>query len=233
MFTCFFDKNRSNEILKWVYNVKKFDKFKGVQNTMFKKIIFFISSIVVVFFIKKCYKYIERRKKDKELEELRMGEIKAVDIPINADIKDVADWFLLKENMSNKKIQKLCYYAEAWSLALLDQDIAKNSDFEAWVHGPVSKVLYDEFKEFGWRELTITNPAVVKNRLERIFANEQFDVLESVWDTYGEYSADQLETLTHNEEPWLEQRKGLGKFQSSTRKISKETMKTYYRSIAI
>lgn len=57
--------------------------------------------------------------------------------------------------------------------------------------------------------------------------------MESVWDTYGEYDADQLEALTHLEEPWLEQRMGLEKFQSSTRKISKETMKRYYKSIAI
>lgn len=162
-----------------------------------------------------------------------MGEVEAVDIPIKADIKDVADWFLLKKNMSNKKIQKLCYYAEAWSLALLDQDIAQNSDFEAWVHGPVSRVLYKEFKEFGWRELTITNPKTVKERLDTLFTREQIEVLESVWDTYGEYGADQLEALTHSEEPWLEQRMGLEKFQSSTRQISKETMKRYYKSIAI
>ena len=29
-------------------------------------------------------------------------------------ILDVAAWFLLKEDMTHKKIQKLCYYAEAW-----------------------------------------------------------------------------------------------------------------------
>ena len=201
-----------------------------------KKILVAIFSIEIGFLGKKWYKYIEEEKRNSrinKLEEKKMGEIRAVSIPINADIKDVADWFLLKGNMSNKKIQKLCYYAEAWSLVLLNQDIAKRSDFEAWVHGPVSKVLYDEFKEFGWRELTITNPDVVKDRLKSLFTNEQLDVLESVWDTYGEYGADQLEALTHTEEPWLEQRNGLGKFQSSTRKISKETMKTYYQSIEV
>ena len=36
-------------------------------------------------------------------------------VSVNADITDVANWFLLKEDMSHKKIQKLCYYAEAWS----------------------------------------------------------------------------------------------------------------------
>ena len=151
-----------------------------------KKILVAIFSIEIVFLGKKWYKYIEEEKRNSrinKLEEKKMGEIRAVSIPINADIKDVADWFLLKGNMSNKKIQKLCYYAEAWSLVLLNQDIAKRSDFEAWVHGPVSKVLYDEFKEFGWRELTITNPDVVKDRLKSLFTNEQLDVLESVWDT--------------------------------------------------
>ncbi|OUP77100.1 hypothetical protein B5E92_06385 [Erysipelatoclostridium sp. An15] len=199
-------------------------------------IILIIFFTFIVIFTRKCYKYIRFRKidnTDNESEANKMGEIKAVNIPIKADIKDVADWFLLKENMSNKKIQKLCYYAEAWSLVLLDQDISQNSDFEAWVHGPVSKTLYNEFKGFGWQELTITNPVVVKKRLDELFTKEQIEVLESVWDTYGEYGADQLEALTHTEKPWLEQRKGLGKFQSSTRKISKETMKRYYKSIAI
>lgn len=59
------------------------------------------------------------------------AKIAIVDKPIKADITDVADWFLLKGNMSNKKIQKLCYYAQAWSLTLLDQDIASHSEFEA------------------------------------------------------------------------------------------------------
>lgn len=206
---------------------------------MLKCIFLLISGIFIVFVSKKCYKcgIIKVKNKDKlsfsQTEEEKMGEIQAIDIPINASIKDVADWFLLKENMSNKKIQKLCYYAEAWSLALLDQDIADQSDFEAWVHGPVSQTLYSDFKGFGWKELTITNPDIVKERLEPLFTKEQLEVLESVWDTYGEYGADQLEALTHTEEPWLEQRVGLGKFQSSTRKISRETMKEYYRSIAI
>ena len=97
----------------------------------------------------------------------------------------------------------------------------------------MSKTLYDEFKEFGWQELKITNLEDVKKRLDGLFTKEQIEVLESVWDTYGEYGADQLEALTHTEPPWLEQRKGLGKCQSSSNKISKETMKRYYRSIAI
>ncbi len=155
---------------------------------------------------------------------------------IKADIKDVANWFLLKRNhMTNKKIQKLCYYAQAWSLAKLGYSIATNASFEAWVHGPVSPALYKIFKQFGWKELKIEESDIeaVKERVESVFNEEQKSVLESVWITYGEYSADELEQLTHSEKPWLEQREGLSKFESSHRVISEETMKDYYQSIAI
>lgn len=164
-----------------------------------------------------------------------MGEIKAVDIPINADIGDVADWFLLKENMSNKKIQKLCYYAQAWSLAKLDTDISKNCTFEAWVHGPVNMKLYKKFKSFGWRSLKIIESDIemVTDKVNSIFCEEQKEVLEAVWDTYGMLSADELESLTHEEAPWKEQRKGLNPFENSRNEISVETMKSYYRSIAL
>lgn len=161
------------------------------------------------------------------------AKIEIVDKPIKADITDVADWFLLKGNISNKKIQKLCYYAEAWSLTLLDQDIADHSEFEAWVHGPVNRTLYQIFDGYGWNLLTITNYEEVKSRLELLFSPEQVEVLEAVWDTYGEYGADQLEALTHTERPWLEQRTGLGKFESSHNVISSNTMKEYYNSIKI
>ena len=161
------------------------------------------------------------------------AKIEIVDKPIKADITDVADWFLLKGNMSNKKIQKLCYYAEAWSLTLLDQDIADHSEFEAWVHGPVNRTLYQIYDGYGWNLLTITNYEEVKSRLELLFSSEQVEVLEAVWDTYGEYGADQLEALTHTERPWLEQRTGLGKFESSHNVISSTTMKEYYNSIKI
>lgn len=169
-----------------------------------------------------------------QMEEYYMtAKIEIVNKPIKADITDVADWFLLKGNMSNKKIQKLCYYAEAWSLTLLDQDIADHSEFEAWVHGPVNRTLYQIFDGYGWNLLTITNYEEVKSRLELLFSPEQVEVLEAVWDTYGEYGADQLEALTHTERPWLEQRTGLGKFESSHNVISSNTMKEYYNSIKI
>lgn len=206
---------------------------------MYKLLILLILCVYIVIVMKKCYKYNKRNSlldvRMSDLGGIKMAGLETVNIDVKADIGDVADWFLLKENMSNKKIQKLCYYAEAWSLAKLDIDIAKNSKFEAWVHGPVNIDLYKRFKSFGWRSLKIIENDVemVQDRIASLFCKEQIALLDAVWDTYGCLSADELEALTHKEMPWLEQRDGLGRFENSRNEISSETMKKYYRSIAL
>ncbi|MFM6174756.1 MAG: Panacea domain-containing protein [Sphaerospermopsis kisseleviana] len=57
--------------------------------------------------------------------------------------------------ISNLKLQKLVYYAQAWHLALFEQPLF-NEDFEAWIHGPVVPELYHYYKKFGWRNISIT-----------------------------------------------------------------------------
>lgn len=51
-------------------------------------------------------------------------------------------------------------------MTLLDQDIANHSEFEAWVHGPVNRTLYQTFKGYGWHELKITNREEVMARMK-------------------------------------------------------------------
>jgi len=41
------------------------------------------------------------------------------------DINTVANWFLNKYSMSHKKLQKLCYYAEAWHQALYNSPLLR------------------------------------------------------------------------------------------------------------
>ena len=62
---------------------------------------------------------------------------------------DVASWFLSKEKMTHKKLQKLCYYAQAWSYAICPEPIS-DAKFEAWVHGPVCHELYNKYKSYGF-----------------------------------------------------------------------------------
>lgn len=67
------------------------------------------------------------------------------------DVNLIADYIIIrlnsdeKSNLINLKLQKLLYYLQAWSLGINGERFIE-SPFEAWVHGPVSKVLYDRFK---------------------------------------------------------------------------------------
>lgn len=159
----------------------------------------------------------------------------------NTEITDIANWFLLKQNtcrqqdarqpngMFGEKIQKLCYYAEAWCLVLYDQSIAKDAEFHAWMHGPINLTLYRKFMGLKWHKLD--NPKETHDHLYEVLCPQQLHVLECVWETYSQYGFDELEMLVHQEEPWLETRKGLSPFDLEDRVISKESMKKYYSKI--
>ena len=61
------------------------------------------------------------------------------------DILDVARTFLYMDSMSHKKLQKLCYYAQAWYVTIKNKPLFED-DIEAWVHGPVVPSLYSQYK---------------------------------------------------------------------------------------
>lgn len=66
---------------------------------------------------------------------------------------DIANWFLRNiKDLTNKKFQKLVYYAYAWHLVFNNETEDENSvklfenEFEAWVYGAVIPGLYDKYK---------------------------------------------------------------------------------------
>lgn len=74
-------------------------------------------------------------------------------------LNTVAQYFLSKESMSLKKLQKLVYYAYGWTLALLNESL-ENMEYhlfpnriEAWVHGPTIPDLYHKYKSYGWNDI--------------------------------------------------------------------------------
>ena len=140
------------------------------------------------------------------------------------DISDIANWFLAKESMTHKKLQKVCYYAVAWGWALMDKDIATNSEFQAWVHGPVSPTLYSTYKGIGWNLIPQSTDTIE-------LSQDLTDLLESVWLTYGDKSGNELEALSHAEKPWIEARNGLAASERSEEPINTNTMKAFYNSI--
>ena len=140
-------------------------------------------------------------------------------------IFDVANWFLAKEQMTHKKLQKLCYYAQAWSYAIQPEPLT-DAVFEAWVHGPVCRELYNKYHSYGFDY--IPQPEETPD-----FDYTTEDFLGSVWETYGDQTANALEALTHTELPWQAARAGLLPDEPSERPISKDIMRDFYRSIYI
>lgn len=133
-----------------------------------------------------------------------------------------------KKNITNKKLQKLLYYAQAWYLVFYNKTLFKDR-IEAWVHGPAIRSVYRHFKSFGYQPIQ-------KDVREDIFQNgllskNEKDLLDEIWNIYGKHDAFYLERLTHNEDPWIEAREGIESCESSSIEITVDSMKTYYNKL--
>lgn len=143
------------------------------------------------------------------------------------NIFTVANWFLQKGNIDHKKLQKLCYYSQSWSLALNNQKLFDDK-FEAWAHGAVSRLLWDRLKKY-CQDCIPKNE--FHNEVEEIKDEKTLKLLNRVWNTYGKYDGIDLECMTQRETPWINARKGIPIYQASTNEISESDMKNYYYSI--
>lgn len=145
----------------------------------------------------------------------------------------VADFFLVQLNqnsgdsITNLKLQKLCYYAQAWCLVLLNKPVF-DEHIEAWAHGPVVPSLYRRFKEYKWESIDPTN---IKTDPYNELEKNEIDVLLGVWAKYGGYNGTYLEDLTHNELPWKKAYSGTNKNKRCTNKITQSDMKIYFKEL--
>ena len=107
------------------------------------------------------------------------------------EANDVANWMLNKQAMSPKKLQKMVYYAYAWTLTLLNESSDKlnnklfDEPIEAWVHGPVVPSLYHKYSQYGYDDIEKVDHCIK-------FPEDVEDVLNQVLDVYGCYNANQL-----------------------------------------
>lgn len=137
----------------------------------------------------------------------------------------VADYFIrfsheVGDPITNLKLQKLVYYAQAWHLALKGERLIATR-FEAWVHGPVCVPLYQRFRRYSWNPI---GESVEKPELSA----EVEKHLREVMEVYGGMSAWDLERLTHAEEPWQKARGGLPGDEPSTAVIADDDMRRFY-----
>lgn len=141
-------------------------------------------------------------------------------------IYDIANWFLNREPMTLKKLQKLCYYAKAWSTVFFN-DMRLNCSFQAWAHGAVNTDLARKFRGYEWYNI---DSDALRFRAKKL-DEETKNLLESLWVTYGEYSGIQLENLIRSEQPWKNARKGYREHEPCDKIINEEDMRAYYTNM--
>ena len=144
-----------------------------------------------------------------------------------ASVFDVAV-YLLKQlgPMSTMRLQKLCYYAQAWSLVWEEEPIF-GEEIQAWVNGPVCPDLFAAHKGMFKVDANFFpqgNPDV--------FTPDQKETLDVIIRDYGDKPARWLIDLTHEEAPWKDARQGLGPNDPSSRVISHAAMAEYYSALA-
>lgn len=156
----------------------------------------------------------------------RMGEKQM------ASIFDVANYFISRAQIQEEsivtplKLQKLCYYAQAWSL-VWDNKKLFNEEFEAWAHGPANHELFTKYHQYKFNPIT----EIDDNFNVDVFTEEQLETLDAVWNAYGIYDGKYLEQLTHSEEPWKVAREDCGIGEKCNELISCKLMQEYYSSI--
>lgn len=138
-------------------------------------------------------------------------------------------------NMSHLKLQKLVYYTQAYHLAYFDTEII-DDDFEAWVHGPVSRKIYNSVKDYSIlnneiRYVQGEGEAHPKEILSEKLTKEQIDLVIDVIKALSKKTGFELENMTHNETPWIKARSGYGQAEKCTVIIPKIEIKEYFREV--
>ena len=122
------------------------------------------------------------------------------------------------ESPTPMKLQKLCYYAQGYTLA--EGDALFSDNFEAWQHGPVISTLYQKYKHFQWHPI---NDEIRKQ------AYDKYDFIKDIVSAYGRFDGAALSTMTHRESPWISARKGLDESEGCTVVISKESLRIFFK----
>ena len=137
--------------------------------------------------------------------------------------------------VTNKKLQKLLYYTEAWSLVYQKSIIEEN--FEAWIHGPVITNVYHKYKQFGYSPIQLDYEGLDSSKLikkivkENKIEKKQIELIDAVLGKYGVLTSYELEMLSHSEKPWIETRKNITPFEHCSNVIDKDLIKTFYSSL--
>jgi uncharacterized phage-associated protein len=148
-------------------------------------------------------------------------------------INDTSDYVVLKLRhggviLNVLKLHKLMYYIQAWHLAF-NRGPFFPGRFQAWVHGPVNRELYDRYKDsknmYSPVDLQDIQPGFNPSQT---LADQERAHIDAVLEVYANFTGDQLEEMTHREEPWLQARAGVAPSARSENHLSEDVMQKFY-----
>ena len=157
-------------------------------------------------------------------------------------IDNVADYFIWFANehgdlITHLKLQKLCFFAEAFYLASKEEPLT-GEPFEAWAHGPVSRSVWNRFKDFRNMPLNVEksdlSDSTDTNKLEYHY-EEPFLLektkrhLKDIIDCFWGKSAWELEYITHTHLPWKKARGDLDTLAPCDRIIDPKDVTEFYK----
>lgn len=148
-------------------------------------------------------------------------------------VNTVSDYVIFKckeqgnVSLSVLKHQKILYYIQAWHLAFEDK-VAFKGEFQAWIHGPVNREIYDIYKDRKY----IYSDLKIDDVQDKEFYNKINDGLrlhiDTIIESYAKFTATELELMTHEEEPWIKARNGYNPNERCEVVIDDNLMKKYY-----
>ena len=101
--------------------------------------------------------------------------------------------------LTNLHLQKLLYYAQAWSLVIRESELF-TEEIQAWRHGPVVPVVYGSLPDC--QGVNAIQPDSFADAPDLDAEDAAF--VKSVWEAYIQYSAIELSRMTHRETPWIQ-----------------------------
>ena len=139
---------------------------------------------------------------------------------------DVARYILEKQGaMSAMKLQKLVYYAQAWSLVWDERPLFREP-IKAWANGPVVPRLYGAHR--GRFRVSANDIAGDSSTLDA----RARATIGKVLAFYGKRTAQWLSDLSHREKPWMDAREKLAPGERGGGVITHAALAEFYGSLA-
>lgn len=140
-----------------------------------------------------------------------------------ANVYDVAKYILEKTgSISTWKLQKLCYYSQAWTIAWTEK-VLFSEPIEAWANGPVCPELFYAHKGL----FTVSKNELRYGNSDNLTEDEK-DSIDVVLRDYGDMEPYDLRELSHKEDPWKNARGNTPEGARCDTVITPESMGLYY-----